>query len=235
MKTRTVLPLLCVLSFLMLAAASGSAQMPLHPDPFGISLDSGYLRYNMNQGTIPHFTVHGTISSYSISGSFKVQIPPTKQWIISTKIGGNTVQDGDMVGITTGQTLPVEIMVTPYAERPDTEIYDLGLTYGGTLETMGEIILYTTNTKSAVSTDLPTPKITTMPNPAGNYVIVSGLNEAQAGYRYEIFSTSGAEVRHGLLPSNARINIQDIPSGAYRLILFDAKRMLTNSAFTVLH
>ena len=133
------------------------------------------------------------------------------------------------------QTFSVEFDVIPYADRPDTESYCLSLIDGPTTQAKQCITLAVTDTKSAVTTDLPIPNVTISPNPAGSYIFARGLDNMQLGYRYEIFSISGAEVRHGLLPADARINVQDLPSGAYRLLLFDSKRALTNTAFTVLH
>ena len=236
MKTRTALPLIYALSFLMVAAATGSAQLnPATPDPMALTLDSSFFTYNMNDATIPQRTVRGSIVSFVFTGSFTVNLQSAPQWVISTKINGVAVQDGDMVGISQGQTLPVEIMITPYAERPDTENYCL-FVKNGSKTMVGECITLTvTNTKSAVSTDLPAPNITVTPNPAGSYISVRGLSNEQSGYRYEIFSISGAEIRQGILPSDARINVQDLSSGAYRLLLFDGKRMLSNSAITILH
>ena len=100
MKTRTVIPLLYALSFLMVSAASSSAQKSIHPDYMEISLDSSQITYNMNQtGTIPQYTVHGSITSLMYAGSLTVKIKSGMQWVISTKISGTAVQDGDFISI----------------------------------------------------------------------------------------------------------------------------------------
>jgi hypothetical protein len=234
MKIRTAFPLLLAMSSLMVASGS-IAQMSLHPDDLDVTLDSSYLTYTMNQGTTPHYTVHGSIISFLFSGSFTVDITPTKQWIISTKINGSSVQSGDMVEISPGQTLPVEVMVTPIGEGIDTETFYLGLASGSKGLALSEIILYTKNSTSAVNADQPNPNVAIVPNPAANYITIRGLTSEQLGCRYEIFSISGADVRHGMLPADARINVQDLSSGAYRLLLFDGKQAFSNTAITILH
>ena len=230
MKTRTAFPLLYALSFLMVAATSGSAQLSLHPDYMVVSLDSSFITYNMNQETIPQYTVRGSITSLVFAGTLTVKIKTGMQWVINTKIGGNAVQDGDVININLNQPLSVEVLIAPYAERPDTESYCLTLTDGTTTQAGQCITLAVTNAKSAVSTELPVPNVTLVPNPAGSYISMRGFSHEEAGYRYEIYSVSGAEVRHGMLSADARINVQDLNSGAYRLLLYDAKRTLSTTA-----
>ncbi|MDP4221032.1 MAG: T9SS type A sorting domain-containing protein [Bacteroidota bacterium] len=237
MKTRYSLSVLCALSLLMISAGSGSAQMTLHPDAVDVTLQSSSLSYDLNQGGSATYTVQGSIVSFMFTGSFRVQVPapPLKQWIITTTIGGNIVQNGDMVSISANQTLPVVVSLRPYAEVPDTETYCLGLADGTTGLSIQCITLTVTGGKAAVGPDQTTPNITIVPNPAGNYIFMSGLSDMQAGYRYEIYSVTGAEVLRGMLPADARISTQELPSGAYRLLLFDGNRSVVNTAFTVVH
>ncbi len=239
MKTRTAFPLLYALSFLMVTVSNSSAQLnPAYPYSVAFSLDSASITNDLNKTTITTDTVRGSIQDNSHYGNFKVTVNLAQgtQWITQTKIGGSVVQDGDIMQIGQGEIFPVEVLVSPYADRPDTESYCLTLSISPTYIVAHNCIkLVNMISKSTVSTDPLVPKVTLVPNPAGSYILVKGLTDASAGYRYEIFSIRGAEVRHGMLPGNARINIQDIPSGAYRLLLFDVKRMLSNTAITVLH
>jgi hypothetical protein len=239
MKTHIAFPLLYALSFLMVSAASSSAHLhPFYPYSVSFSLDTAFITYNLNQKTITPDTVRGGIHDDSQLGSYNitVKITASKQWITRTAINGAAVQDGSTITITQGQTLPVEVVFIPYADGPDTESYCLTLEMSPTYILAHQCItLAVTNTQSAVSTDLPTANVIIEPNPAGNYIFVRGLSDLQFGYRYEIFSIGGAEVGHGMLPADARINLQDLPSGAYRLLVFDGKRTFSNMAFTVLH
>src|SRR5665213_1517454 len=175
MKTRTAIPLLYALSFLMVSAASGSAQVGLHPIYLEVSLNSAFITYDMNETTIRPDTVRGSIISSGFAGSVTVTLKSTMQWIISTKINGGVVQDGDMIGITQGQTLPVEVIVIPYADGPDTESYCLSLTQGTNVQAEQCITLAITNNSATVSTQLPIPNVTIWPNPAGNYIVARGL------------------------------------------------------------
>ena len=231
---KIALPLLFALSFLMLSHGIGSAQIPLTPDYVEFTFDSSSATYNLNQSNTPQYKILGSIKSL-MAYNLKVTIHSANQWVISTKINGAIVQNGDMVSMGQNQTFPVEFDILPYAEKPDTENYCIILD-GGQFAQAGQCLTLTvTDTKSAVSDALPTPNISISPNPAGSYISVSGLNDMVSGYRYEIFSISGAEVLHGLMPANARINVQDLSSSAYRLILSDAKGIVSNSAITVLH
>ncbi len=219
----------------MVAATRGSAQVGLHPIYLEVSLDSTFITYDMNATVIHSDTVRGSIISSGFAGAVTVALKTAMQWIVSTNIKGDVVQDGAVIGINQGETIPIEIIVTPSAKGPDTESYCLSLIAGSTTQAAQCLTLAITNAKSAVSTGLPIPSVTIQPNPAGTYILARGLNEELAGCRYEIFTISGAEVRHGTLPADARINVQDLNSGTYRLLLSDAKRTLTNTAFTVLH
>ena len=239
MKTRTALPLLYALSFLTVSVTSGSAQLnPAYPYGVSLSFDSASITHDFNQTTITPDTVRGSMQDVSGLGAsnMTIKIKTGTQWITSTKVGGSAVQDGDIINLGSNQTLPVEIIVVPYADRPDTESYCMTLSLSLSYQLNHQCItLALRNAKSAVSTDLLVSNVTLVPNPAGSYIFARGLNNIQAGYRYEIFSISGAEVRHGMLSADARITVQDLPSGAYRLLLFDAKGTLSNTAFTVLH
>ncbi len=235
MKTRTSLPLMFALSFLIISASSGNAQTNLHPTYMEVSLDSTFITYNMNEKTVPQHTLRGFVTSTGFVGSFTVSQKSAIQWVISTKINGNVVHDGDIIGIGQNQMLPLEVIVVPYADRPDTESYCIYVSDGSTILGGNCVTLALTNSTSAVSPQMPIPEVTIAPNPAGSYIFVRGLRNAQAGYRYEIFSMSGAEILHGTLSDDARINVQNLPSGAYQLHLLDAKQTLINSAFTILH
>ncbi|HYM19669.1 MAG TPA: T9SS type A sorting domain-containing protein [Candidatus Kapabacteria bacterium] len=239
MKKLTVIPLLYVLSFLMVSAGSGSAQIkPAYPYSVLLSFDTALITYDFHQTTITPDTIRGFIQDESQSGSYSmtVNIQSATQWIISTTINGSHVQNGDVIPIAQNQILPVEVIVIPYAEKTDTESYCMTLTISPTYIVNHQCItLAVTNGKSVVSTDPPTPNIILEPNPAGSYMFVRGLTDMQASYRYEIYSVIGVEVLSGTLPADGRINVQDLPSGAYRLLLSDAKRTITNTAFTVLH
>ena len=236
MKTQIAFPLLYALSFLMVSFGSGSAQNPAYPYAIALTFDSAFISHDLNQTT--PVTVRGSIKDMSNFGSIKmtVNITNAKQWVISTRIGGSAVNDGDFINLPQGGTLPVEITVVPYAENADTESYCLQLSMSPTYLLSHQCItLAMTKPNSAVSTDLLPPNITLVPNPAGSYIFVNGPNDKMAGYRYEIYSISAAEIRHGMLPADARINIQDLSSGTYRLLLYDGKRTVNNTAFTVVH
>ncbi|MDP4221034.1 MAG: hypothetical protein Q8896_11405 [Bacteroidota bacterium] len=248
MKICTVLPLFFALSFLLFSASIGSAQSdPAYPYSVDLTLDNRSITHDLNQqGEVPD-TIRGTITDKSgLGADMTINITSAKQWVISTKINGNVVYDGTMMVLGMDQTLPVEIVISPYAERPDTETYCLDVSISPTYHLSGECVTLTmTDVKASVSTDLPTPDIAVVPNPAGNYVTVRGLKDSQLGYRYELFSITGAQVRQGMLstnarinvmlPADARINIENLPSGAYRLLLFDGNRTVANTALTVLH
>jgi hypothetical protein len=239
MKIRTALPLLYALSFLMVSVDKGNAQLnPAYPYGVALSFDSASITHDLNQITITPDTVRGSMHDVSGLGAsnMTINITTAKQWIILTKIGGNAVKDGDIINLAPNQTLPVELIVTTYADGPDTESYCLNLSLSPSYQLNHQCItLALTNAKSAVNTDLPIPNIILEPNPAGSYVFARGLSNEQFGYRYQIYSISGAEVGHGMLPADARINIQDLNSGTYRLLLSDGKRQLSSTAFTVLH
>ncbi|HWF43093.1 MAG TPA: T9SS type A sorting domain-containing protein [Candidatus Kapabacteria bacterium] len=239
MKTRTVISLLCALSFLILSAGSGSAQPnPLYPYAVALSFDSARITSDLNQTMLTPDTIRGSMQDMSGLGAAKmtINITTATQWVILTKVGGNIVHDGDVINLTSNQILPIEVIIFPYADRQDTESYCMTLSLSPTYLLNHQCIsLVTISTTSAVRTDQPIPNVILEPNPAGTYIFARGLNDMQAGYRYEIFSILGAEVRNGMLPADARLNVQDLPSGAYRLLLFDAKHTLTNTTFTVLH
>jgi len=239
MKTRNTLPLFYALSFLILSVGSVSAQLkPLYPYNVQLSLDTAFITQDFNQQPTTPYKIKGTIQEMGGVGADHVTINITnaKQWVITTKINGSSVQDGDIFNVAPNQTLPVEITISPYAEVPDTEHYCIELSLSPTyILSQDCITLVLTNTKAAVSSILPMPNISIVPNPAENYINVHGLDNMQTGYRYEIFSISGAEVRHGMLPVDGHLNIQDISSGAYRILLFNTKGMLANPAFTVVH
>jgi hypothetical protein len=246
MKTRNALLLLYALSFLIVSVGSGSAQIVQTPFELVLTFDSTFITSDINQtGVVTSDTVRGTIQNTSGSGvsssfDFTINMDNARQWIIITKIdtGANgfiQIKNGDVITIAPNQTLPVKVIILPYPDGPDTEHYCLSLTYGTTILSDKCITLAITNTKSAVSTGLLTPNVILEPNPAGDYMFVRGLDNTQTGYRYEIFSITGVDVRHGLLAADARINLQALPSGAYRLLVFDAKRTIANSAVTILH
>jgi hypothetical protein len=239
MKTRTALALLYAMSFLMVCATSGSARISAWPYDIRVSLDSQFVTFDLRDSVITPDTIRGSIQNLTDPGfgpvTLKVKITSALQWVTFARIGGNQVQDGDNIVLGDSQTLPIEIIVFPYAERADTESYCLSLLIGSsTLSEHCKTFVVTNNT-AGVSIGLPVPNLTLVPNPAGSYMFVRGLSGVQAEYRYEIFSASGAEVRKGILPDDARIGLQGLPSGAYRLLLSDAKRTLSNTAFTVLH
>jgi hypothetical protein len=240
MKIRTALPLIYALSFLMLSHASSSAQLnPAYPYGVSLSFDAASITHDLNQTTATPVTVRGSMQDVSGLGAdnMTINITTAAQWVISTKVGGNAVHDGDIISLGSGQTLPIEVTFVTGAYIPDTESYCLSLSLSATYKLNHQCITLITfqDKNAAVTTDLPVPKVTIAPNPAENYIFAHGLTGEKAGYRYEIFSISGAEVRHGMLPADERINVQDLPSGAYRLLLFDAKQTISNTAFTVLH
>jgi hypothetical protein len=238
MKTLTAFSFLVALSFLMVSVGSGSARLNAPcPCDLRLSLDTSFLTHNFNEGTITPDTVRGSIQDMSSYGArFTVKISAAAQWVIVTKIRGNVVQDGDIIKFASDETLPIEIIIVPYAERPDTESYCLSILWDGTISQGTHCMtLAMTNTPSAVSPDLQIPNITIAPNPAGDYISVRGLNSEMATYRYELFSISGADVRHGILHDDAHISVEDLPSGTYRLLLSDGKRTISNTAITVLH
>lgn len=182
-------------------------------------------------------TVRGSVKFYSESlddnVKLKVSISAPTYWSVLTKIGGSIVQDGDIIELTRGESRSVEVIVVPNSNEVATDSFSITLTDGCVAKQ--SLALITTNTTAAVSSELPISDVTLVPNPAGSYIFANGLSNNQSGYRYEIFSTTGAEVGYGALPADARINVQYLPSGAYRLRLFDAKRIYSNTAFTVLH
>ncbi|MDP4221033.1 MAG: T9SS type A sorting domain-containing protein [Bacteroidota bacterium] len=240
MNIRTFLPLLLAFSFVMVSAGNGSAQSDpvLYPYDVQLALDLTSISHDLNEQTITPDTIRGTMKDASGLGASNITINITSamQWVISTKINGDLVHDGSMMSLGSGQSFPVEIVIFPYAERPDTEDYCLKLSLSPTYVLNHQCVTLTlTSTKAAVSTDLPIPNITVVPNPASNYVLMRGLSDMQAGYRYEIYSITGVEVLRGMLPSDARISTQEIPSGAYRLLLIDGNRTVVNTAFTVVH
>jgi hypothetical protein len=238
MKTRNAFSLLYALSLLIISAGSGRAQLnPAYPYDVALTLETSFLTYDFHQASTTPVTIRGSITDMSGLGADKMMINITSaaQWVISTKIGGYAVQDGTTINLGSNQVLPIEITIVPYADRPDTESYCLRLSLSPTYQLNHQCItLAVTNNPSAVRDDLPAPNITIWPNPAGSYMFVRGLDEV-TGYRYEIYSVSGAEIRHGSLPADSRLNIQNISDGAYKFLLFDGKRMLTNTEFTVLH
>jgi len=242
MKTRTAFLLLSLLSFLLVSAGSGNAQItPLTPScDISITFEHSSVTYDLNQKQVTPEIVSGSLVVPSIFCSspmtLTIGIHPPTNWITQTKIDGNVVQNGSLISVSAGQTLPVEVTLTPNTESNNIDTFGIGFLYGGKgIALLAFITLNTTNGTSAVSADPHLPNIILEPNPAENYMFVRGLSSAQTGYRYEIFSTSGADVRQALLPADARINLQDLPSGAYRLLLFDGKRTIANSAFTVVH
>jgi hypothetical protein len=239
MKTRAAFPLLYAMSFLMVSATSGSAQVtPLTPCDPGISLQSGTITHDLSrQGATPH-VVYGSIDYYigGPCGAMTVNIgirTPTN-WITETKVGGYVVKSGDAIELTTSQT-PIEVTATPNTTKNGIDSFCIYI-YQGT-NGLGYPVCLTlvTTDQSDVSADPPLPNIILEPNPAGTYIYVRGLSNAPGGFQYEIYSMDGAEVRHGMLPADARINVQDLNSGAYRFLLFDGKRTLANTAITILH
>ncbi len=238
MKTLTSLPLFIAL-LLMFSADSGSAQStPAYPYNVSFILDTAYITHDLNETPLRPDTIHGTIEDFSQFGAFNmtVNISPATQWVTFTTIDGKTVKDGDVIAMTQGQRCKVEIIIIPYADRPDTENYCMTLSLNPTYILNSECIKLTlVKNISAVSVELPASNITLWPNPAGNYITLHGLGGEIAGYRYEIFSISGVKVRHGIVPDDTRISVHDLNSGTYRFLLFDAKQTLRSSAFTVLH
>ncbi len=236
MKTRTAL--LLMVALIVISSGTSSAQVtPFTPCDPGVSLQSGTITHDLSrEGTSPH-VVHGAIDYYigGPCGSMTVNIgirTPTN-WITETKVNGYVVKNGDAIGLTTFQT-PIEVTATPNTTKNGIDSFCIYI-YQGTNGLGFQCLILVTTDQSDVSGDLPIPNITVEPNPSANYIFVRGLNNTPTGYRYEIYSSNGAEVRHGMLPTDARINVKDLSSGSYRLILFDAKRTITNIAFTILH
>jgi hypothetical protein len=236
MKIRTALPLLFVVGFLMVSSASSGAHVLPCPCDLNLTFDStATIIHHLDRPASP-VTIHGTVLNPDGMPNYKVKITSPNQWVISTKINGTAVHDGDALDFPIGQTLPIEIIVTPYGEGPgtDTESYCISFLWNST-KMMGThcLTLVTTNATTSVSADMPIPEITLVPNPAGSYISVRGLSDMQFGYSYDISSTSGADVLHGIVPADARINLHGLSSGAYRLLLSDGRRTIANTAFTV--
>ncbi|MEP7234720.1 MAG: T9SS type A sorting domain-containing protein [Ignavibacteriota bacterium] len=246
MKIRHALPLICVLSLLMLSFGSASAQSdPAYPYGVELSLDLASITHDFNQTEIIPDTVRGTMKDMSGLGASNmvINITAATQWVIFTKVGGNLVQNGDVISLSSSQTIPVEIIIYPYADRADTESYCIHLSLSPTYPLSHQCItLALTDKTASVNTDLQTPSLTLVPNPASTYISVRGLGEVQANYQYEIYSGTGAEVRQGILTADARINIEDLSSGTYRLRILDGKQSVSSttslrgtSIFTVVH
>lgn len=225
----------------MLSVSRGSAQKIAHPatpEELTLTLDDSKITHDFNDYPISPKIISGRLVSgfrgFDIL-TVKINMNTPKHWIALTKIDGNIMNDGETFTVRPMEIHPIEIILTANRDKPDTESLCLTFSDGPNKLTWQCISLVITGNQSAVSTDHPASNITISPNPAGNYIFARGLGEERAGYKYEIFSLTGAEVLHGMLPSDACINVQDLNSGAYRLLLSDGKRTLTNMAFTVLH
>lgn len=226
-----------VLSFFIVFTSSARAQTysPIEIVVLNVKLDSTSITHDPNQ-TVQKI-VQGTVTypdPYSWGKvQYKISITAAAHWSAITKIDGKPVQDGDIIEMASGQTRALEVAVTPNSDAVDTDDYCVSFIHS--FGTAGRLCLslITTKPTAAITSDVSTPTVTISPNPAGNYITVHGLNNLQAGYQYEIFSISGVEVRQGMIPPDCRINVQDLPSGAYRLLLFDTKRTISNTAFTI--
>src|SRR6185503_4553722 len=98
MKTRTALPLLYALSFLMVFAGGVSAC----PVIFNVLLDSTSLTYNCGQSQLLPVTVRGSVTfpteeNFDLDISLKISITSSTQWGTITKINGSIVKDGDII------------------------------------------------------------------------------------------------------------------------------------------
>ncbi|MCF6306577.1 MAG: T9SS type A sorting domain-containing protein [Flavobacteriaceae bacterium] len=63
-------------------------------------------------------------------------------------------------------------------------------------------------------------KITVHPNPASNFIQISGLITP---VKYSIYSVSGAVLEKGIVKKNEKISLQDLSAGIYFLILNESK------------
>jgi hypothetical protein len=236
MKIRTVLPLVYALSLLMITAISSTAC----PWQLGVKFDAPSVTHDVSNPELTPNPIYGAIEFPNDNPDdhmqFNISLTVPKHWTCIVKIDGVIVQDGDLVDVTRGQSRELEIIATPNSNEIDTENLCLAFSYKKSCGVGGGCLsLITTSTAAAVSSVPQAPSITLAPNPAGSYITAFGMNNQQSGSRYEIYSSTGAEVLNGSLSADARINVQDLPSGAYRLRLFDATRSYFSGTFTVVH
>ena len=85
--------------------------------------------------------------------------------------------------------------------------YDWNVSYTAT-----EVILEVANTLSTLDFELI--DISLYPNPASNFITISGL---QTEENYTIYNTLGQEVKNGSVTNNAKIDIQNLNTGLYFL------------------
>ncbi len=225
MKTRIAIPLFCALSFLMVSAGIGYAQMGLHPIYLDVTLDSSTITYNLNQETVPSYTVKGIVT-YSPPTQQPADVSMTlggaKQWVVSTKINGVTAQNGDIIRITPGQSMPVELNITPYAEKADTETFSVIFgSAGGTY-----ITLFVTDTKAAVNT-LPSPNLSISPNPATGSITIKGAPiNTQSVWVLDVLGKSVIEISHPN-SSDFTLDLSKLPAGIYFVRLSSAGSVIT--------
>ncbi|PHS66913.1 MAG: hypothetical protein COB12_05645 [Flavobacterium sp.] len=68
--------------------------------------------------------------------------------------------------------------------------------------------------------DFDKEKINVYPNPASDFIQISGLRNT---VNYSIYSISGAILEKGIVKKNEKINVQDLSAGIYFLILNESK------------
>ncbi|HET9137718.1 MAG TPA: T9SS type A sorting domain-containing protein [Candidatus Kapabacteria bacterium] len=236
MKIRTVLPFVYALSLLMVTVINSRAC----PWQLGVTFDVPSVTHDVSNPELTPNPIYGAIEFPNDNPDdqmqFNLSLTVPKHWTCIVKIDGNIVQDGDLVDVTRGQSRALEIIATPNSSEVDTESLCLSFSYKKSCGVGGGCLsFFTTGTAAAVGSDQPASNITLAPNPAGSYITAFGLNNEQSGSRYEIYSSTGAEVRNGRLPADARINTGGLPSGAYRLRLFDAAQLYFSGAFTIVH
>ncbi|HEY3876683.1 MAG TPA: hypothetical protein VGM92_14495 [Candidatus Kapabacteria bacterium] len=181
-------------------------------------------------------TVRGSIQNLTTdSVYFTVHRMGAMQWILHAYIDGiyNRWAE-DTIGIGPSETLPVMIQFIPYPTGPDTEKACITATTASG-DTAESCVLTYTIAQSRVTNMTRPSNIFLMPNPASQYITLSGLNSSESLINYQVISVIGQEMTQGSLGSGSEIDLHDVPDGTYWLLLLQSARVIEEKAFTVLH